>query len=98
MSEENINFSINNLTSSIWAEKVIILTKEFEIKGHIFMPKTAKKSRVLTDILNSSKRFIAVKDCEISNRNTTVKRNEFHNFVQVNINEIILLRPIGEKD
>lgn len=94
----NQEFMENEFVSGLWSEKVLIVTKDYEIQGYVFMPKIGKQSRILSDILNSSKRFVAIKDCEISYRNQPNRRNEFHDFVQINLYSIIMLRPIKEED
>ncbi|MCQ2789114.1 MAG: hypothetical protein MJ229_01925 [bacterium] len=79
--------------SGVWSERVLVITQDYEIKGYVFMPKTGKKNRVLSDILNGLKRFVAIKDCEITHRLNPNRRTEYHNFLQLNLNSIILLRP-----
>lgn len=91
-------YSNNELVSGLWSEKVLIVTKDYEIQGYIFMPKIGKQNRIISDILNSSKRFVAVKDCEVVYRNQPNRRSEFHDFVQINIYSIILLRPIRDEE
>ena len=59
------NNEILELTTSSWKEDVYIETVEHVIKGSIFMPKIGKRTRLLSEVLNSSKQFIAVKDCTI---------------------------------
>ena len=39
------------------------------------------------------KRFVAIKDCEIVHRNNSSRKSEKQNFIQLNLNSIILLRP-----
>ncbi len=87
---EKINQN-ENFISGVWSERVFVVTDDYEIKGYVFMPKVGKKSRVLSDILNGTRRFVAIKDCEISYRNSD--KVEYQNFIQVNLNSIILLRP-----
>ena len=59
------NKEILELTTSAWREKVYIETTEHIICGYIFMPKIGKKARLLSDVLNGNKNFIAVKNCKI---------------------------------
>ena len=92
------NKEILELTTSAWREKVYIETTEHVIRGYIFMPKIGKRSRVLSDILNGKKRFVAIKDCEVSYRQLPNRRTEFHDFVQLNINSIIILRPTSNDE
>lgn len=79
--------------TGVWSERVLVVTQDYEIKGYVFMPRTGKKNRVLSDILNGLKRFVAIKDCEITHRLNPNRRTEYHNFLQLNLNSIILLRP-----
>lgn len=84
--------------SGVWSEKVLVITLDYEIKGYVFMPKTGKKNRVLSDILNSTKRFVAIKDCEIKHRLIPERKTEYHNFLQLNLSSIILLRPLSDEE
>ena len=92
--------STNNDTyfSGVWSERVLVVTQDYEIRGYVFMPKTGKKSRVLSDILNGVKRFVAIKDCEIKHRLIPERKTEYFNFLQLNLNSIILLRPVKNDD
>ena len=62
------NKEILELTTSAWREKVYIETAEYIIRGYVFMPKIGKKSRLLSDSLNTNKQFIAVKKCNLESR------------------------------
>ncbi len=90
------NKEINELVSNVWSEEVYIETTEHIITGQIFMPKIGKKSRLISDVLNTEKNFIAVKDCKLEYKNKPEKNLERHSFLQVNISSIIILRPIYE--
>ena len=87
---------IANLMDSVWKEKVYIETAEFKIIGDVFMPKIGKRSRLLSEILNSRKQFLAVKDCQLEHKLIPQKEVEFHDFLQVNISTILLMRPMYE--
>jgi len=82
--------------SGFWSEKVYVVTKDYEIKGYVFMPKTGKKNRVLSDILNGKKRFVAIKDAEIINKQYPDRKTELHDFIQINLDSIVLIRPIKD--
>ena len=94
---QNMNAN-EEFISGVWSERVLVITQDYEIKGYVFMPKTGKKNRVLSDILNGLKRFVAIKDCEVSHRLIPNRRTEYHNFLQLNLNSIILLRPTLEDE
>lgn len=83
--------------SGFWSEKVYVITEEFEIKGFVFMSKTGKKNRILSDILNSNKRFVAIKDAEIRLRKNPEENVEINDFIQLNLDSIILIRPCTER-
>ncbi|MFH0702543.1 MAG: hypothetical protein V2B14_03270 [bacterium] len=88
MDTENISTA-----SGFWSEKIYVLTENYEITGYVFMPKTGKKNRILTDILNSQKRFLAIKNAQIRSRKYSETEPEIHEFVQLNLNSIVLMRP-----
>lgn len=96
MYDENKFDESNSFITGIWSENVLVITKDYQIKGKVFMPKTGRKNRVLSDILNGAKRFVAIKDCEVVHREFPNRRAETHDFLQLNLNSIILLRPLGE--
>lgn len=87
---------IMNLMDSVWKEKVYIETAEFIIIGYVFMPKIGKRTRLLTEVLNSNKQFIAVKDCRLEFKLIPNKDVEYHDFLQVNISTILIMRPAYE--
>src|SRR5574344_2152398 len=87
------NISAEDFITGVWSERVLVVTQDYEIKGYVFMPRTGRKNRVLSDILNGLKRFVEIKDCEISYRMNPNRRKEYYSFIQLNLNSIILLRP-----
>ena len=90
------NKEIISIMDSVWKEKVYIETTEYVIVGYIFMPKIGKRSRLLTEVLNSNKQFIAVKECQIESKLNPQKEIETHDFIQVNISSILIMRPADE--
>lgn len=90
------NKEILDLTTSAWREKVYIETTEHIIRGYIFMPKIGKKTRLLSEVLNGNKNFLAVKNCKLEYKLNTSKNIEEHDFMQVNISSILIMRPLYE--
>lgn len=90
------NKEIVDLSVSAWREKVYIETSEHVIIGHIFMPKIGKKHRLLSEVLNTGKAFIAVKDCSLEYKNTHGRPIEQHEFIEVNLASILIMRPENE--
>ena len=90
------NKEILELTTSTWREKVYIETTEHIIRGYIFMPKIGKKNRLLSEVLNGNKNFLAVKNCTLEYKLVPSKSVEEHDFLQVNIVSILIMRPLNE--
>ena len=90
------NKEILELTTSAWREKVYIETTEHIICGYIFMPKIGKRNRMLSEVLNGNKNFIAVKNSTIEYKLNPAKNIEKHEFMQVNISSILIMRPLYE--
>lgn len=90
------NKEILELTTSSWREKVYIETTEHIICGYIFMPKIGKKNRLLSEVLNGNKNFLAVKNCSLEYKLMPAKNVENHDFMQVNISSILIMRPLYE--
>ena len=88
------NEELVKLTSAAWNERVFIETTEHIITGRVFMPKIGKESRLLSEILNSGKQFIAVKDCTIEYKLLPNKNIDNIDFIQVNISTILYVRPL----
>ena len=84
------------MASSAWKEKVYIETSEHIICGYIFMPKIGKKNRLLSEVLNMGKSFLAVKECTLEYKNHKNGAIEQHDFIQVNISTILIMRPLDE--
>ena len=93
MAKEDVNAEL--LTGS-WSERVYIETAEYIIRGFVHMPKIGKRSRLLTEILNTTKQFIAVTDCKIESKLSPQKEVESYDFIEVNISSILIMRPIDE--
>ena len=91
------NKEILGLSTSAWREKVYIETSEHIICGYIFMPKIGKKNRLLTEVLNGNKNFLAVKNCTLEYTLNPSRNLEEHDFMQVNISSILLLRPLYDE-
>jgi len=86
----------NKINASYWIEKVVIITDDYEIVGSIFMPKTTKKSRLLSELLNSNRKFIAVKDCIVQAKNSGSLEPEVLDFMEINISAIAIVKPYKE--
>ena len=88
------NNDAESFIKGVWSEQVLVITEDYEIVGTIFLPKINKRNRVLSDLLNGKKRFMAIKNCKIKHRHFPDRTTEEQDFIQLNINSIIMLRPI----
>ena len=88
---------LNEFTKSAWREKVYIETAEHIIRGYIFMPKIGKRNRLLSEVLNTGKTFIAVKECSMEFKLNPAREMEKHDFMQVNISSILIMRPLEDE-
>ena len=86
----------NEFKSSAWKERVYIETLEHIITGYIFMPRIGKKNRLLTEVLNAGKSFLAVKGCTLEYKHLPSREIEKHDFMQVNVSSILIMRPFDE--
>ena len=94
MDAKNLMKENNNaFIAGVWSERVLVITEDYEIKGYVFMPKTGRKNRILSDILNSTKRFVAIKNCKLKHRKSANRVTEAHDFIQLNLDSIVLIRP-----
>ena len=85
------------IPSEAWSERVYIETKEYIIKGVVYMPKIGKRNRLLTEILNTNKQFLAVTDCEIESKLTPQKPIEHYKFLEVNLSTVLIMRPVEQE-
>ena len=85
-----------DLSTTSLVEKVYIETTEHIIIGYIYMPNIVKKERLLSEMLNSGKSFLAVKDLTLEFKLNPSKNLEQHSFLEVNISTILIMRPFDE--
>ena len=90
------NSEIENIIDTVWKEKVYLETAEFIIVGYIYMPRIGKRTRLLTEVLNSRKQFIAVKECRLEFKLAPHREIEYHDFLQINLSTILMMRPANE--
>ena len=88
------NNDAESVIKGVWSEQVLVITEDYEIVGKIFLPKINNRTRVLSELVNGKKRFMAIKNCKIKHRHFPDRTTEEQDFIQLNINSIIMLRPI----
>ena len=76
--------------------EVIILTADHEIKGTVHVSKYTKTNRELTDLLNDKeKRFIAVTNAEILDRNSSVPPRRY-NYLEIHKGSMRMVHPSSQ--
>ena len=75
--------------------EVVIITKDNEIKGTVYVSKFTKSNRELTELLNDKeRRFLAVTNAEIMVQGgATPKR---YDFLTIHIDSIIIMHPASQ--
>ena len=87
---------IQKMESEAWSEKVYIETNEYIFRGTVHMPKIGKRKRLLSEILNSNKQFIAVTDCDAESKLSPQNPVQHYKFIEINLSTILIMRPAGE--
>ena len=87
---------IQEMESNAWCERVYIESSEYIIKGVVHMPQIGKRNRLLTEILNTKKQFLAVTDCDVESKLTPQKPVAHYRFLEVNLSTILIMRPVDE--
>jgi len=76
--------------------EVLILTVDHEIKGTVHVSKYTNTNRELTDLLNDKdRRFLAVTDAEIYNRNSGGPPRKY-NFLEVHMDYVLMVHPSAQ--
>jgi len=86
---------LNDDITNAWSEQVYIETAEYIIKGTVYMPKIGKRSRILTEILNTNKQFLAVTDCYLESKLSPQREIEHYRFMELNLSTILIMRPLN---
>ena len=75
--------------------EVVIITKDHEIRGTVYVSKFTKSNRELTELLNDKeRRFLAVTNAEIVLQGgSTPKR---YDFLEIHIDSIIIMHPASQ--
>ena len=77
--------------------EVTILTADHDIKGVVHVSKYTNTNRELTDLLNDKeRRFLAVTNAEIVERNSNNIPPRRYNFLEVHIDCIMMVHPSSQ--
>jgi hypothetical protein len=83
---------INSKDAAIPLE-VVILTPDHEVQGIIYVSRSAKSDRRISELLNEpDKRFLAVTDAKLINR-VGPSAPRLYSFLQLHIDNIVMIHP-----
>jgi len=76
--------------------RVMVSTANYILEGNLFLSRSMKENRRLTNLLNSDRRFIALTDVTMTDRKTGQVETKGHSFVQLNLDQVELVKPLSE--
>jgi hypothetical protein len=78
------------------AMEMFILTADYEVSGMVYVNPRTKPHRRVSELLNNSdKRFLALTDARLTNRNGK-STARLYPFLQLHIDSIILIHPASQ--
>ncbi|WP_373532767.1 hypothetical protein [Vampirovibrio sp.] len=76
--------------------EVVILTQDHEVQGVIHVSRNTREERRISDVLNDpERRFLAVTDAKLVNRNGP-SSPRIYSFMQLHIDNIIMIHPSAQ--
>lgn len=77
--------------------EVFIVTRDYEVRGVVHVPRGARADRRLTELLNSpGKKFLAVTDVELLLRGDRPSTPQHYDFIELHVDSIQLLHPSAQ--
>lgn len=84
---------IRAVQSNMDVVRATVVTRSFQLEGDIHCPRLGKEKRLLTNLLNSERRFIVLTNVRVINRENGKPDKEICPMLQVNIESIEFIRP-----
>ncbi len=78
--------------------RVMVSTPNYTMEGNLFLSRSMKENRRLTNLLNSDKRFIALTDVTMTDRKSGETDPAPYQFIQLNLDMVELIKPLSEID
>ncbi len=75
--------------------RVMVATPHYEMEGNVYLSRSMKESRRLTNLLNGDKRFIALTDVKVTDRKTGLSESDRLPYAHVNLATIELIKPVS---
>jgi len=86
-----------NTKENILKEYVYIETNDYIIKGYISGAIGTKNNRILSNVLNSNRDFVAIENCILQPRKFAMQKElEKVEFIEINKSSILIMKPIKE--
>jgi hypothetical protein len=73
--------------------RAVVMTKSFCLEGDLYCPRLGKDGRRLSNMLNTDKRFVAMTNVVVINRNTGVRDPKSYPLIQVNTSSVEFVQP-----
>lgn len=78
--------------------RVYVCTRHYEMEGNIYLARSMKENRRLTNLLNSDRRFIALTEVVVKDRQSGAIDETVYPYMHVNLASIELIKPLIEED
>lgn len=76
----------------------MVVTRYFNLEGHLHFPRLGKEGRRLSNMLNSDRKFIAMTNVKIINRLNGAQDPKIYPFIQVNIESVEFIQPYDDPE
>lgn len=73
--------------------KVAVATATLLMEGYIYLPKTGKQERRLTNLLNTERRFLPITQVVVYDRATNTRLHDNQPLIEVNMDAIEYVKP-----
>ncbi len=73
--------------------KISLATATLIMEGYIYLPKTGKQQRRLTNLLNTDRRFLPITNVIVYDRATNARLHDNQPLIEVNVDKIEYIKP-----
>lgn len=74
----------------------MVSTPNYVLEGNLFLSRSMKENRRLTNLLNSDRRFLALTDVTMTERKSGETDSKTYPFIQLNLDMVELVKPLSE--
>ncbi len=77
--------------------RVRLHTHSYTLEGNIYLPRSMKESRRVTNLLNTDRRFIALTDVQVIRQNSSDSETpKKYSYIHVNLSTVEWIQPVEE--